>query len=246
MKFQPKKMDYSAFVNDIFKFLQKDERNELFYCSLFDPSSWEEIVERQRMFLNFQKNTERRIIRLLKGKIPSFKKYMGSKIKKEYFLESFVYTGDLCVFMLAAALREKTVEIPFKTISGQGFPDFIICAHGIPKAGVEVKRLIGCSNLKERIDDEVISSSGWGGIDKLLLLLIFPAVGEDDPFRIHQLTGGYYVFEDYIKSKIQGEKTISVLCRCIPSRPQNSKYSFESLVNDVLDYYRKQVFKGEI
>ncbi len=235
MKVQLRKVSYGEFVNSIFNSLQPNEMHELFYCSLFDPSSWEELAEQQRELLDLQRVLEKRIIGLIKRKSRRFFRRYTTSERKEHFLASFVRNGDLCSFMLAAALKGKKIDIPFQSIGRQSFPDLIINTRGAPKAGIEIKRLIGCSNFKERIDDEVIPPLKDKKIDKLLLLLVFPVLKKDDPFRVHQLTGGYYVYEDYIRNKIQKEMEVRVLCRCVEEKySKDSKYSFKNLIEDLL------------
>ena len=248
MKFRPKMVKYGEFVQSIFNPLQPNERHELFYCSLFDPSSWEELEKRRLGLRDFQRWLGERVIELIKRKNQKFfRKYVepkGRKNKeerKEYFLASLVYSEDLCNFMVASALRGKGVNIPFKTIGKRGFPDLVINVRGVPKAVIEIKRLIGCSNLKERIDNEVITELKRGKINKLFLLLIFPTLRGDDPYRVHQIISGCYVFEDYIQSKTRKQMRIRVLCKCVEGEyHKDSRYSFESLIETLVENLKKE------
>jgi len=248
MKFRPKKVKYGEFVQSIYTPLPPNERHELFYYSLFDPSSWEDLEGRILRLRDFQQWVGEGVIELIKRRNQIFfRKYIEPKgrknreERKEHFLASLVHSEDLCNFMIASALREKRIDIPFKTIGKRSFPDLTINVRGVPKASIEIKRLVGCSNLKERIDDEVITALKRGKINKLFLLLVFPVLRGDNPYRIHQIIGGYYVFEEYIQSKTRKQMRIKVLCKCIEGEyHRDSRHSFESLIETLVENLKKE------
>jgi len=223
-------MKYGEFVSGIFNKLSPDQKHELFYFSLFDPSSWEE-WERYPELKEFQKELDGKVVNLVKGVNPKFyKKHAKSEVRKTKFLRTFVYTGDVCCFMLAAALNEKKIVT---RIERSGFPDLVVAIKGEEKAGVEIKRLISCANLKEHIDDEIVKplkGGVWKKDNKLLFL--FPQLGEEEPSRIQQIIKGFYILEDYISGKA-GVGT-RLLCRYVEKKyHEGSQYSFDGLIDNL-------------
>jgi len=221
-------MNYREFVSDIFNRLSPSQKHELFYFSLFDPSSWEEGV-RYPILKEFKEELDERVVDLAKRVNPKFyRKITKSGVRKTKFLITFIYTGDLCCFMLAAALNEKKIVARTRKF---GFPDLVVMVRGEEKAGVEIKRLISCASLKGRIDDEIVkplNDGVWEKDNKLLFL--FPQLGDEDPSRIQQIIKGYYFLEDYINERTGVETRL--LCKYVEKKHhESSQYSFDGLID---------------
>ena len=134
--------DYRWFLAQIFEQLNPADRHILFYYSLFDPSSGEilRIPEAGQV-----KTSVLRTVR----RYPRLWRTVGRK--QEDFLSGFVYSGDFCCFTVAAALSERGI----KTVPREGFPDLVIIKEGEEKTGIEIKRLVSCTNLEEYLTEEI-------------------------------------------------------------------------------------------
>lgn len=224
-------MKYKEFVSGIFNRLSPGQKHELFYFSLFDPSSWEEWGGLER-YPKLKGELDKRVVDLAKRVNPKFyKKHARSDVRRTKFLRTFVYTGDLCRCMLAAALNEKKIMTRIRK-----FPDLVVVVKGEEKAGVEIKRLVSCANLKEHIYDEIVEplkGGVWKKDNKLLFL--FPQLGEEDPSRIQQIIKGFYLLEDYISERAGVETRL--LCRYVEKEHhEGSRYSFGGLIDNLSEW----------
>jgi len=231
-------VEYKEFVSDIFNRLSLIQKHKLFYFSLFDPSSWEEL-ERYPELGKLQKEIDEEVVKLMKEtNFKFYRKHLKSKEARTNFLRSFVYNGDLCSFMIAAALNEKKIATRVKPVKSE-FPDLVILVKGEEEEGVEIKRLLSCANLKERVDHEIVKplqDRKWKKSIKLLFL--FPQVGTENPHRIQQIIEGFYALEDYIRERAHTETKLQ--CRYVEREYQeDSPYSFGELIDNL----SKWIFK---
>lgn len=224
-------MNYREFVSDIFDKLSPGQKHELFYFSLFDPSSWEEWGGLER-YPKLKGELDKRVVDLVTRVNPKFfKKHAKSDVRRTKFLRTFVYTGDLCRFMLVAALNEKKILTRIRK-----FPDLVVVVKGEEIAGVEIKRLLSCANLEEHIYDEIVKPLK-GGVWKKdnRLLFLFPQLGEENPDRIQQIIKGFYLLEDYISEKARVETKL--LCKYVEkAHHEGSQYSFGGLIDDLSEW----------
>jgi len=208
------------FKRKVFDMLNENELNELFYYSLFDLSSEEEVPNHLK-----PERIEEKVISLLKSRCKEFyDRYV--KRDKDLFLREFVFSDILLKHLLAIKLKKKGIKF------GKGFPDISISNDS--KTAIEVKRLISSSNLRERMKNEVVENLRLDshGFDKFLLVLLFPILQQENPARINQLVEGYYYLEDYLKvvCKIEDCK---VLCQVV-AKANQSPFNLEELVGRIL------------
>ena len=225
-------MEYKEFVSDIFNKLSPSQKHEIFYYSLFDPSSWEEWEREDReRYPKFQEEVDKKVVDMVKGVTPRFyRKHAKSERRRMKFLRTFVYGGDLCCFLLAAALNEKKITT---RISKSGFPDLVVATKGEEKVGVEVKRLLSCANIREHICDEIVEPLKGGVWKKnIKLLFLFPQFGKENPSRIQQIIKGFYVLEDYMSEKA-GVETKLLSKYVEKEHHEDSRYSFSGLIDDL-------------
>jgi hypothetical protein len=214
--------DYRWFLAQIFEQLNPADRHILFYYSLFDPSSGEilRIPEAGQV-----KTSVLRTVR----RYPRLWRTVGRK--QEDFLSGFVYSGDFCCFTVAAALSERGI----KTVPREGFPDLVIIKEGEEKTGIEIKRLVSCTNLEEYLTEEILTPLQEGRWKKDFgLLLLFPVLEKENPDRINALVEGLYALEGFVKV---GGLRIRILCHCIQKGHQpNSPYSLEKLIDKLASW----------
>ena len=121
-------------------------------------------------------------------------------------MSGFVYSGDFCCFTVAAALSERGI----KTVPREGFPDLVIIKEGEEKTGIEIKRLVSCTNLEEYLTEEILTPLQEGRWKKDFgLLLLFPVLEKENPDRINALVEGLYALEGFVKV---GGLRIRILC----------------------------------
>ena len=215
-------MKYQDYTRHVYNKLSPRKKHELFYYSLFDPSGWEELS--MPPLKTIQEELPKKVVNLIRRATKH--QSVRSKIKrKENFLRNFVYAGKLCHFTLAAALKGKRVNAR----PSQRFPDLVI--KGREEIGLEVKRLVSCTNLKERIDDEVVKplkDGKWR--QKIKLLLLFPQLEKENPDRIQRIIDGFYLIKEYVKHKFDVE--IGILCVCVEKEyHEDSQYSFDKIID---------------
>jgi uncharacterized membrane protein YheB (UPF0754 family) len=103
---------------------------------------------------------------------------------------------------------------------------------------IEIKFLISCSNLSDRIEDEIIPKIKKDKANNVLLVLLFPSWGKEDPKRINRIIQGFYFLEKYLSEKTN--KKVQVLCQYIEkSYSEDSEYSFNSLIKRLVEAIRK-------
>jgi hypothetical protein len=107
--------------------------------------------------------------------------------KQEDFLSGFVSSGDFCCFTIVASLSEKGIE----TVPREGFPDLVIMKEGEERVGIEIKRLVSCTNLQDYLRDEIIDPLQRGQWrENFGLLLLFPVLERENPDRLNAIVEG--------------------------------------------------------
>lgn len=169
--------------------LSEEEKNRLFYCSLFDYSSLEEdedINLSVRLFGERKKELGR-LIR--KADTSFFNKYI-QKDKNGFF--KFIGTDILCRFIIFYELKKRKIKLKFLK-KKQIFPDMLT----LQGDHIEIKRLISAKNLGDYL--ESIKSKDLKEINKIVLVLILPSLLDNGSAkRIKDLIKGYYSYERYL------------------------------------------------
>lgn len=225
-------LSYKKVKESVFDRITQEERNSLFYCSLFDPSSWEETNKAN--FLAEYSESEELALNLL-----SNDKKIKERIEKdrEKFCRYFISSEKLNNYLLAYQMEQYsdnklTVDSEKLSKNNNDFPD-IVLKNKDKSIYIEVKRLISADKLKERINDEVIEAikKDKKKFKNILLLLIFPVLKGENAQRISQLIKGYYIYETIIKDKTG--VNCNVLCLCF--KAIDDGYCLKPLCLKVLD-----------
>ena len=121
------------------------------------------------------------------------------------------------------------------------FPDIKFSRESVI-ANIEVKGILGTSNLIKRIDLEVIPKVKNKDCDNFLLLILFPCCPNEDPIRVKQLIEGYYVYEKILNN---GHKKRKVLCQCFTSESQlhDDYFTVENLTERIVNGFFKLLDK---
>lgn len=230
---------YKIFKEEILNKLSDQEKNTLFYWGAFDPSSWEAgLVKNMLHSLPSPSRGQNRVLSMIRKKSKHFKEVISNDSK---FCGRFVW-GEFLMNYLVTAEVEKIMErsklsgrISKGLLRKPIFPDLIFKNKEFILP-IEIKNIISCSSIKDRIYDEVI-----GGIkkykkeiafDNFLVILLFPFLKKESSIyrRINSIIKGYYVYEDIIgyKTKVK----CNVLCHCIAER-YHKKYSIEKLAERI-------------
>ncbi len=226
-------MKYSVFKN-LFKDLSQDEKDFLFYWSLIDASTWEEVP----IYFPDLSNGHKEML-------PIFKKDAEIKATIEAdeatFLNNFCSGESLANFILAGELELKLGDswiLDESNLNQTIWPDIIFKNKDGLKADLEIKRLVSAANLFNRINEEVRPNLGGDNCNNFLLLLLFPIFPKEHPQRINQLIEGYHVYEKILESN--GKKR-QVLCQCFTA---NDKERVENLtLNNLAERIVNKFFK---
>lgn len=234
------KILYSTFKKEIFNKVREREKNKLFYWSLFDPSTWEEID--QPHHLPNLNSGKREVLSILK-----ISPTINSLIKKnkdslyEYFVESERMTN----YLLSAQIEQKMKKrlkgkVVISDFTKRVFPDIMIKETRLGRINVEIKGLVTAKNLLNRVENEVIINidryKRW--YNNLLLVILFPSCREDSPDRVHELVSGYYVYERLLFRK---DTKRNVLCACIHNI--GNKHTLNKIVEKILNYIESNTKK---
>lgn len=191
----------------VWKNANEEQKNKIFYYSLFDFKSFEEDWVRVEI-----SNKIRTIQNSLNKIISNIDKRFFTKIKKSKFTQ-FAGNDNLLKSILINELKHEKINAKS---CGNNFPDILI----YNEINLEIKRLVSTKNMGEDI---------WGvnikDCENLLLLLFFPSFEDDNPMRIEELTNGYY----FIKNEL-GKKRKSNVLICIPTE-NNFREVLEKIIN---------------
>ncbi len=231
---------FSVFKRELYEKLDDAEKNRLFYWSLFDPSSWEESETTSIALPDYLPSIpvrKRSILGILK-KSPVIKRDFIDTNGDEFFTK-FANGETLSNYILAAALID---HLRSRGITGyqainlekQTFPDVHLRKKPRKNVFIEIKGLVGTSNLRDRIKDEVQANLKNGGrkFKHFCLVLIFPCA-KNEARRINQLIEGYYVYEWIIKRSTKNNRR--VLCCCIRRQNSTDGFSLSKLVERIVN-----------
>jgi hypothetical protein len=228
-------ISFFDFKKYIFNNISEKEKNFLFYWSLFDQSSWEDLPTPS--YLPKFKRAKTQVLKILSKNKKFFKKYINAD-KKEFYT-TFVISELLTNFLLAAQVKKKMGRkikgvVDKYNLERRIFPDMIIKGTKIGHVYIEIKGITSASDLKDRIETDVINKirKYKRKYDKLLLLLLFPILSEDNHDRIYQLIKGYYVYENFLGNPEKAYR--KVLCNCIAIKSKT--YMLNKLVARILNY----------
>lgn len=227
------KIAYHTFKKEVFNKIRERPKNKLFYWSLFDQSTWEEID--QPDFLPSFTVGKREVLSILKIS-PSINKLV--KVDKNEFYKDFVESELLTNYLLSAQIEQKMRRRLKGTIATSNFrkrvfPDIIVKKTRLGRVNIEIKGLVSAKNLLNRVENEVIINikqyKRW--YNNFLLIILFPSCPNDNPDRVCQLIAGYYVYEKLIS---QTNTKRNVLCDCINN--SGNKHTLNKLVEKILNY----------
>lgn len=241
--------NFDQFKEEIFDRINEKERNDLFYWSCFDESTWEEVNPPE--FLPNFKEGEKRVLSIFK-KSKSFKELIK---KDQNFCKKFIWSEVLLNYLIASQIENEMKRNEFKgEISKEDikkfiFPDIIVKVQFQKKIPIEIKRTISAANLVGRVKEEVIEGikkynknqkETEKRFENFLLLLIFPVLRKENSVRINQLVEGYYIYEELIRKETA--INCKVLCHCVTEKwnEQLSKnFSLEKLGKRIFEQISK-------
>jgi hypothetical protein len=181
---------------EIYKEIEEKDKHEIFYYSLFDISSFIFIEKMSKLGRELSE-----IDRKINEEIPKlFLKRGIKRTDKLAFVRRNVYSDRLCRFLIAIELKKKGIEC---CISEEGDIE-------VNESIVEIKRIVAGTQLARYVEEIVKKYEGSN--KSLVLLLIFPQIGEEDVERISKLTEIYYVVEKFLSFKIE---KVKVICQYI-------------------------------
>jgi len=199
---------------EIYKEIEEREKHKIFYYSLFDISSFIFIEKMSRLGRELSE-----IDRKINEEIPKlFLKRGIKRTDKLAFVRRNVYSDRLCRFLIAIELKKKGVEC---SISEEGDIE-------VNKSIVEIKRIVAGAQLSKYVEEIVKMYEGSN--KNLVLLLIFPQIGEEDVERISKLTEIYYVIEKFLSFKIE---RVKVICQYI-TREELENYNLSNLIERIV------------
>jgi len=240
MKFRKKEIlpSYEEFKKLINK-LDSSSEHQLFYYSLFDPSTWEEEKDKDKQaFISKELEEVKKEVPTIFKKFDKkfFRKFLNSK-NREMFFKDFVYSDILARFLIASKLESLGINPKVESLSAREGPDIVLNYRG-KIIIIEVKRLSSCSNLRERISDEIVPQINSYLGDKIILLFLFPQIGEENEIRLSKLIDGFYTLEDLIKLK--SEKNINLFCEYVKKEYESSSdFSFEKITEKLKKFIEK-------
>jgi len=199
---------------EIYKEIEEKDKHKIFYYSLFDISSFIFIEKMSRLGRELSE-----IDRKINEEIPKlFLKRGIKRTDKLAFVRRNVYSDRLCRFLIAIELKKKGVEC---SISEEGDIE-------VNKSIVEIKRIVAGAQLSKYVEEIVKKYEGSN--KNLVLLLIFPQIGEEDVERISKLTEIYYVIEKFLSFKIE---RVKVICQYI-TREELENYNLSNLIERIV------------
>ncbi len=220
---------YNFIKEEVFEKISSKEIEDLFFSSLFDPSSWEETTKTR--FSDDHSKCQRKALEIL-----SQNKILKSEIEKNTtkVCNDLIESERLTNYILAFQLEKKSEQLTIdKTkLSKREFPDMSL-SKDKNDLSIEIKRLISANDLEVRIRDEVVGAlkRDKDNHKDILLLLLFPVFSGEDAERIFQLIKGYYVYETIICRETKSN--CKVLCRCF--KPNDDTHCLETLGSKILN-----------
>jgi hypothetical protein len=199
---------------EIYKEIEEKDKHKIFYYSLFDISSFIFIEKMSKLGRELSE-----IDRKINEEIPRlFLKRGIKKTDKLAFVRRNVYSDRLCRLLIAIELEKKGVEC---RMTEEGDIE-------VNKSIVEIKRIVAGAQLSKYVEE--IMKKYEGSNKNLVLLLIFPQIGEEDVERISKLTEIYYVIEKFLSFKIE---KVKVICQYI-AREEIENYNLSNLIERIV------------
>jgi len=134
------------------------------------------------------------------------------------FVRRNVYSDRLCRFLIAIELKKKGVEF---RMTEEGDIE-------VSESIIEIKRIVAGAQLSKYVEEIVKKYEERS--KNLVLLLIFPQIGEEDVERISKLTEIYYVVEKFLSFKIE---KVKVICQYI-AREEIENYNLLTLIERIV------------
>jgi hypothetical protein len=199
---------------EIYKQIEERGKHKIFYYSLFDISSFIFIEKMSKLGKELSE-----IDRKINEEIPNlFLKRGIKRTDKLAFVRRNVYSDRLCRFLIAIELKNKGIEC---RISEEGDIE-------VNKSIVEIKRIVAGTQLSKYVEE--IMKKYEGSNKNLVLLLIFPRIGEEDVERMSKLIEIYYVVEKFLSLKIE---KVKVICQYI-AREEIENYNLSNLIERIV------------
>lgn len=209
-----------------FSKLSPNLQQELFYLSLYEPSSWEEEIlfdypsepEIKKSILNILKRDEF-------GKLSNFFHH-SSPTEQESEINSFFYSGDAINHIFKVLLGDYFTCY----IESEGYNfDVQLYEKGIPRICIGIKRFMTGGNVYDEFEKHVGKILKYEGENDYLFLLFYP-LGENEGYeRMKKVTIGYqYLLEDFFKLKYDYEFDFYCRVFAVPRELEN-----KSMLKDV-------------
>lgn len=223
---------YDFVKSEVFEKINREETESLFFCSLFDSSSWEETT-RERFLDDFLKCKQEALSIIRQN--GALNKELSKN--EDQFCAEFVESERLTNYLLSYLIEKNSdgkISADGKKLSKsiKEFPDITLNREDKTPIYIEVKRLISADDLQNRIQDEVIGAinRNKSKYSNLLLLLLFPVLFGEKADRIYQLIKGYYIYEKIVCN--EAGIVCKVLCRC--HKPSDNEHNLLSLTSKIL------------
>jgi len=199
---------------EIYKEIEERDKHKIFYYSLFDISSFIFVEKMSKLGKELSE-----IDRKINEEIPKlFLKRGIKRSDKLAFVRRNVYSDRLCRFLIAVELKKKGIKC---RISEEWDIE-------VNESIVEIKRIVAGAQLSKYVEEIVKKYEGSN--KNLVLLLIFPQIGEEDVERISKLTEIYYVIEKFLSFKIE---RVKVICQYI-TREELENYNLSNLIERIV------------
>jgi len=207
-------------------FLNLDERRQqqLFYLSLFDPTSgWEEGADFDL------KDIEKKIISIITDKCfgnlgKNFKRLPNDE--KKVLIQCNFYTGHVANLLLYYFSKKNGLECK---------PGDVNDIHDIylPDHCIQLKRLISMGNIIVHLNDHADSIRSNGNIKhQHVILLLFPLKYEEYN-RFNKLAGGYKPLIEYYFEKKHGIK-VKTFIKAVTEFPEKGK----NVLNEICGIFK--------
>jgi len=225
-----KGLSYKNFKNKIFEKLDNHNLHKLFYFSLFDPSSWEEdFIFRKLININ---EIEKSIINIISKADKKFLVHFFEWPKeRDKFFNTFVYSDMLSRFLIAYGLEKLGIRIDENSFK-KGGPDIIVSYKNGERIAIELKRVVSGSNLRNTVtlNGEILKQIESFNEKKVILMFVFPQIGNEDSRRVFKLIEGYYIIEELIKERLKKDKIVKLLCIYVEKDYyESSEFNFQKI-----------------
>lgn len=198
-----------------FENLSPNERNLIFYHTLFDISSWEGNAWIEDFFPSLPEI--KKVLKSILGKSDIFNRFSEnvSDNNIDAFIQGTVFTDNLTKQILAIELdgevsHEEHCDVKKGNIK------------------IEIKRLSSALNLKEHIEELCNSKIPKDKQSKWILLLLFPIAKNENHLRFESIVIGFHSIEELLEKKT-GCK-VKIISRPVTLNIVDGKTSLEIIV----------------